>query len=610
MCGIAGIYYFNNQKVHLEQLKKMSDVLSYRGPDGDGHWINDEGNLGFGHRRLSIIDLDERSSQPMHYMERYSITYNGEIYNYLELKSELQKKGYKFKTESDTEVLLAAYAEYKEKMFPYLDGMFAFAIWDNHEKKLFCTRDRFGEKPFYYYADKFKFIFASEMKALFKIGIEQNKNFRMLFDYLAYDVVENPWNKSETFFHKIHKLEASHYLDINSEGKIEKKRYWDIDLSVQNYDISHENAADKFKELFIQSVKRRLRSDVPVGTSLSGGLDSSSIVCIMDSLIKGSGQIQKTFSARFNHPDFDEGKYINFITQNASVLPFEVWPDQQTFLNTAEKLYYHFEEPLLSSSMVVQWAVMNLVKENNVTVLLDGQGGDEILAGYPFYYNHYFSELYVNNKLLFNKELNQYKNLYGHDFIINKKLFVEAQFPKIVGQLGKLKRKLFISDDFSDLNKNFISEYYNINTPFEHFNNLNSSLKFSTMQYGLGKLLKNADRTSMSVSREVRLPFLNHDLVEFLFSLPSHHKIRDGYTKRILRDAMNEYLPNEIAWRTDKKGFWPPQDEWMHHKKVSDWVNHYSNLLKENKIISKINDNKRWQYIMAGMFFEKYFSAN
>ena len=609
MCGIAGVLFFDGQKVRVELLKKMTDVLVHRGPDGEGYWLSEDENIGFGHRRLSIVDLDDRAKQPMHYLDRYIITYNGEIYNYPELKSDLLKKGYKFKTESDTEVLLAAYAEYKEKVFPYLDGMFAFAIWDQQEKNLFCARDRFGEKPFYYYYDREKFVFASEMKSLFKIGISQEKNYKMLFNYLAHDVVENPWIKSETFYCNINKLEASHYLEINPNGECKKERYWDINLSDQNTTISHLDAADEFRDLFTQSVKRRLRADVPVGSCLSGGLDSSSIVCIINNMRKKSEQNQKTFSARFNHSDFDEGEYIDIVTNNIDVNSHQVWPDQNTFLDIKDKLYYHFEEPLLSSSMIVQWSVMNLASENNTTVLLDGQGGDEILAGYPFYYNHYYKELCLKNKNTLKLELESYKELYNTEFILNKRFFMEANFPGLLSALGRYKRKFINTNSLDDLHPDFINDHRNLQPPFMLFNNLNRSLKFSTMSYGLEKLLKNADRTSMSVSREVRLPFLNHNLVEFLFTLPSNHKIREGWTKRILRNSMNDILPKEIAWRTDKKGFWPPQDEWMKDKKVSEEIEHFTNLLKEKEIILSIKSEKKWHYIMAGMFIEMEFPA-
>ncbi|MCY7360470.1 MAG: asparagine synthase (glutamine-hydrolyzing), partial [Ignavibacteria bacterium] len=280
MCGISGIFSFS-KSIEENRVHRMNESVAHRGPDGEGMWKNEEGNLLLGHRRLSIIDLLPEGAQPMHYIDRYVIVYNGEIYNYIELKATLEKKGYIFKTVSDTEVLLAAYAAYGENMFEHLDGMFAFAIWDKKEKNLFCARDRFGEKPFYYHHDKNAFIFCSEIKGLFAAGIEINFDSEMIFNFLAYDIQENPLNKEQTFYTAIKKIEAAHYLIIKADGSIIHKKYWSLNKPYGELKISHTDAFEKFRELFLTSVKRRLRSDVPVGISLSGGLDSSTITtCI------------------------------------------------------------------------------------------------------------------------------------------------------------------------------------------------------------------------------------------------------------------------------------------------------------------------------------------
>ena len=293
MCGIAGIIKFRGG-VQLSQLKSMTDAIVYRGPDGEGHWINAASTVGFGHRRLSIIDLGEGGHQPMHYQDRYSITFNGEIYNYIELKKELQAKGYAFRSESDTEVLLALYTEYGEELLEHLDGMFSFAIWDEKEQVLFCARDRFGEKPFFYFLDDKQFVFGSEMKEIWAYGIEKDIKKCRIESFVMQGAVKDSNDITSTFYNGINKLDAAHYLKIERNQKVTIKRYWSLDNIKVNYNISFDEAVIKYRELFETSVKVRLRSDVPVGSSLSGGIDSSTIVGLVDQY-KKDGQLQKVF---------------------------------------------------------------------------------------------------------------------------------------------------------------------------------------------------------------------------------------------------------------------------------------------------------------------------
>ena len=611
MCGIAGIYNLNQAKVNIEKLKLMTDVIKHRGPDGEGHWINDREYLGLGHRRLSIIDLSDSGDQPMHFANRYTITYNGEIYNYIELKEQLINKGYQFTSNSDTEVLLAIYHKYKENCLQYLDGMFAFAIWDNEEKTLFCARDRFGEKPFYYqYIPEKHFVFASEMKSLFAFGIQQEINNKMLFNYLAYDVVENPFKKEETFYHAVSKLEAAHYIQINHTGKFIKKSYWNINTNNINYSISFEDACLKFKELFQQSIKRRLRSDVAVGSSFSGGIDSSSIVCTIDKRIRETKGVQKTFSARFNNPNLDEGKFISLVTDVTNVIPYSTWPDENTLINELDEIFYHQEEPFGTASILVQWEVMKLAKQKNITVLLDGQGADEILGGYLKYFRVYLQSLYVNNKKKYKKEVEAFEKLHKRPFEINIKFYLEAIAPKINSTLGTISRKYLTPSYFNNFNKTFLSEFKNDFPPFNICNDLNNALYYDTFTYGLEKLLRFSDRNAMAFSREARLPFLNHELVEFLFTLPSNYKIYNGWTKRILRYSMEDILPEKIAWRVEKLAFQPPQADWIKNKKTKELIEEAKSFLIKEKIIIEKSTLSEWQCVMAYKLFEKLFVFN
>ncbi|HMT35843.1 MAG TPA: asparagine synthase (glutamine-hydrolyzing), partial [Chitinophagaceae bacterium] len=297
MCGIAGLLSKNNSEITSDRLKNMTDIISHRGPDGAGHWIADNGQVGLGHRRLSIIDLSHEADQPMHYLNRYSIVFNGEIYNYIEIKETLLKQGYTFKTQSDTEVLMALYDREKDKCLAFLDGMFSFVIYDQKEHTAFCARDRFGEKPFFYSYEKGKhFMFGSEMKCLWAGGLPKEINNRMLFNYLSFGYLENPQDLTETFFQHCTRLPHSHYIKINLHTlEIDIQKYYDIDWKKIDKGISVEKAKEQFNELFYTSVQRRLRSDVTVGSSLSGGLDSSLVVCVIDELKKGTQQKQNTF---------------------------------------------------------------------------------------------------------------------------------------------------------------------------------------------------------------------------------------------------------------------------------------------------------------------------
>ena len=585
MCGIAGILTFAGRVVEPAQIKLMTDSLAHRGPDGEGAWFNNSNSIGLGHRRLSIIDLHQRSAQPLHYLDRYSIVFNGEIYNYIELKDTLKKMGYSFVTESDTEVLLAAFDKYGHDMLQYLDGMFAFAIWDEKNRELFCARDRFGEKPFYFFYDKDRrFVFASEMKAIFSIGVTKTFNRHMIYNFLVHHIEENPLDRSETFFDNIFSLEPAHYLTINDTGNINKQKYWHLNTTV-NTSITFDEAENKFKELFDLSIKRRLRSDVPVGSSLSGGVDSSAVVCSLHKFKESNSFSQNTFSARFFESFQDEGSYMKMVINATSVTPHDVWVDEQVLIDDIEKICYYQEEPFGSASILAQWKVMELAKKNNVIVLLDGQGADETLAGYTHYFTPYFSQLYLNDRVLLMEELKKYKELRSEKFNLNTKFKLNAMFPELMQVSGKLKRKLITDSHTKFMAKDFIHAYKNQPQPFKFFNSLNDALNYSTTGYGLDRLLRFADRNAMAHGREVRLPFLFHELVEFAFSLPTTYKIHNGWTKYILRKAMEDRLPLDITWRVSKLGYEVPQKVWLKQVHIADRIINAREFLIQEKIL-------------------------
>lgn len=600
MCGITGILGFDQAVIETKSLQKMTNLLKHRGPDGEGIWLNCERSLGLGHRRLAILDLSENGAQPMHYGGRYTITFNGEIYNYIELRRDLISKGYMFTSDSDTEVLLVAYEEYGAEMLGHLDGMFAFAIWDEQEKRLFCARDRFGEKPlFYHYVPGKHFVFASEIKSLFAYGIPQKINYRMLYYYLAYDVVENLYDKRETFYEGVQRLEAAHYLTVNVAGEMRTRRYWQLPDDEVDEKINFEDACDRFRELMYESIKRRLRADVPVGTSLSGGLDSSSIVCIATELLKGTGKKQKTFSALFDDDAFNEDRYINSVVASTSADSYFTQSDSNTLLNEIDRVFYHQEEPFGSASIIAQWEVMKLASQEGVTVLLDGQGADEPLGGYLHFFRPYFLGLYNSDKTRLNNEIGKYESLHGGRYPLNLRFKLEAKIPKILRSIGVLRRKISNPDYLRHLHPEFVRDYQQEAPPFSAPNDLNSALRAATVGYGLEKLLRFSDRNSMAFSREVRLPFLYHKLVEFLFTLPASYKISEGWTKRILRYSMSDILPPEITWRTDKMGFQPPQEKWLKAPQVKDYVGACRKQVMTEKLIRSESNGDDWQVVMA-----------
>jgi asparagine synthase (glutamine-hydrolysing) len=609
MCGIAGIISPNKNLVHTQSLKIMSDVLAHRGPDGEGQWINPTNNVGLAHRRLSIIDLSIAAAQPMHCLKRYTITYNGEIYNYKELKIELQKVGYHFNTESDTEVVIAAFDFYKNDCVQYFDGMFAFAIWDEKTQELFCARDTFGQKPFYYFLDNEAFAFASEMKALWAIGVDKKADEKMLLNYLAIGQVQNASNKSQTFFKNIIALPPAHFATFSlQEMRFIVTRYKDIDRH-SIIKISEKEAAEKLYFLLQQSIQKRLRSDVPVGTSLSGGIDSSTIAYFVQEYSRHNF---KTFSAVFPGFDKDESLFIKALTEKFKIDNYQTTPTEEGFLNDFDKLCYHQEEPFASSSIYAQYKVYELAKQHNIKVLLDGQGADETLGGYSKYIHWYLQELVNNYKY---KKTLQERNA----FIKNNAPFafglknIFATFLPTHAAMALEKKAYDTIADNKNIHEDYVhaikgKEWQGIYKPT--VTKLNDILYYNTMDNGLEELLRYADRNSMAHGVEVRLPFLNDELVQFIFSLPATLKMSNGFTKSILRKTMQDKLPNTVLWNPIKIGFEPPQKLWMGNKQLQDRMQDAKQKLVNEKILKPIvlsekiypssaieANNKDWRYL-------------
>jgi len=616
MCGIAGIIQLPSTGFTQEHLASMTKALAHRGPDGEGQFSNPDQTVLLGHRRLAIIDRSDAGRQPMDYLGRYTLIHNGEIYNYKELKTELQQKGYVFRSQSDTEVIVAAYDCWKEECLTHFDGMFAFAIWDEKKRELFAARDRFGEKPFYYYYDQHRFLFASEMKALWAAGIDKIPNQKMLFNFITIGYTDNPNRPEETFYEGIQQLPPAAYLKFSGVYfQYSIKNWWELDPEIQDKEITEEEAIEEFSELFSASVRRRMRSDLPAGTSLSGGLDSSSIVAAIHALNHRNNS-QQCFTAVFDGFEKDESAYAGIVAKQYELQQHLVRFSANDLLNDWDKLCYHQEEPFGSSSIYAQYKVYEKAREKGVTVLLDGQGADELLAGYGSYYKWYWQELFRKRKLYRSKEL-RYARERGIDEPFDYRNMIAAYFPAYATVV--LERHYLIKAiGHKDLTPEFVQlqskeAYY---TPPEYFN-LNGVLHFNTCVHGLSELLRFADRNSMAHGREVRLPFLDHELVEFVFSLPSHFKIRQGWSKWLLRKSMDKKLPDAINWRSGKVGFEPPQQQWMENRAIQEAIREAKKTLVDEKILQSAvldkpvvphsahaADQYDWRYFSAASLFK------
>jgi len=577
MCGIAGV--ISTSIIEHKNLEALIGPIKHRGPDGSGIWINNEKNVGFAHRRLSIIDLSDNGSQPFHSQSKeYTITYNGEIYNYIEIREILKKKGHQFRTFTDTEVILAAFKEYGYDCLNYFDGMFAFALWDNNKQELFCARDRFGEKPFFYYLNNNRFVFASEIKQFWSYGIDKIIDPEKLERFLLKSEVIDDNAKEKTFYKNIISLKAAHFLIYKIGQNPNIKEYWNLKTVKINSHYNFHDASIKFLELLNKSIQYRLRSDVQVGSSLSGGLDSSAIVYSINSKFLKLNQKQFTFSARFNNYEKDEGEYIDaLISELHDINRFDVFLNSDEFEKDIQQIIYHQDEPFQSASIFAQFKVMELVKKNNVTVLLDGQGADELLGGYETLYIEYLKQLFYNRPDIYTSELTAYNKMHGSKYGM-------VDLKKNDTPLFKLKRET--------------KRLFNIKQAVSntYFSNV---LQQYICGAQLQQLLRYADRNAMAHSIETRLPFLNHELVEFCFTLPDQFKLKNGWPKFILRKVFDKKITDKIIWRKNKIGYETPENTFMQSNNSQTRIKIARQFVSDNKITYVAND---WLLYMTSYY--------
>jgi asparagine synthase (glutamine-hydrolysing) len=590
MCGIVGSIS-RGPALGVDVFLSMRDILSHRGPDDAGLWSSTDGRVLLGHRRLAILDLSLRGHQPMHDLSgNLTIVFNGEIYNFVELREELNGS-FHFRSKSDTEVLLAAYDAWGTDCLRHLNGMFAFAIWDQRRQSLFAARDRFGEKPFYYFRNREAFLFASEVKSLLASRLIQSEaNNSAVYRYLAYRETDAT---HETFLKNVFSLSPAQALVYSpARNTLRTWQYWDLDPNRTTRFATDREYAECLLDLLKESVALRLRSDVTVGSSLSGGIDSSSIVGLVSKRVNGNGQT--IFSARFDDPSVDEGAYIRRVLERFSITGHSVRPDPLRLLDEMDQFAWHQEHPFSSTSVYAQWCVMRLAQENGVTVLLDGQGADENLAGYVAFHTSYFRDLLRQRRW---SALVLAATGHLRSFGVNSLAVALApMLPSwIIEPLKRSREPLGLRPEFE---RAWASPPSRVPTKYQSA--LHDDLYQQLRCTMLPKLLRFADRNSMAFSREVRLPFLDHRIVEYLFSTPEDQKIKGTINKRILRRAMRGIVPDEILRRTDKKGFDTPQAQWLAGP-LRSWAEHllFSQEFCQRDWVDPVQVHRTWREFLS-----------
>jgi asparagine synthase (glutamine-hydrolysing) len=566
MCGIIGLIGNMPARQGEEILLNGLQLMLHRGPDGAGVWCSPDGRVFLGHRRLAIIDLSDRATQPMSDVGgRFVISFNGEIYNYVEIREELKGLGAVFHSDSDTEVILEAYKQWGEACLERFNGMFAFAVYDSIQNKLFCARDRYGEKPFLFIAGKDFFAFASEYKALFQIReapIEYDE-FRLLRG--LHNASTGLDADNDTVFPAIKQLRPSEKLILNTNTlEYRISRYWDAQVNPDMARLSEQEAFELFRDLLTDSVRIRMRSDVPVGSCLSGGLDSSAIVCIAKRLL-GEGARYHTFTGRFPGTPADEWEYAREVVDEAGGVSHIVEPTAERFAEELPEFMWYNELPVGSSSQYAQWCVFRLAKEHGVTVLLDGQGSDEMLGGYEQYFQRYVQCLKETGQIdRLERELPGIWERYPLALVPRLRSFRDRlpfSFRHFIAGNTCSGSSLLYGIHFDVARRLRKADSHNYNE--KRFNTLADALYQDSFGRYLTTLLRYGDRNSMAHSREVRLPFCDHRLAEMAFSLPPWHLMGEVQTKRLLRESMCGILPEKIRTRWNKQGFRPPQDLWF-----------------------------------------------
>jgi asparagine synthase (glutamine-hydrolysing) len=630
MCGIAGFCDFS-KKSSNDILKNMTNVLHHRGPDDSGYFYNENAysQIALGHRRLSILDLSIHGHQPMSF-EHLDIVFNGEVYNFKEIKKELLELGYCFYSDSDTEVILKSYHKWGIKAVDKFNGMFAITIYDKKNNKLILIRDRAGVKPFYYYKKDSLILFSSELKSFHQHpNFQKEINKNSLFLYLQFGYIPEP----HSIFKDTYKLKAGHFIEIDLKSqKFEEKKYWDV-IDFYNkpkLDISEDQAIETTEELLKSSFEYRMVSDVPVGVFLSGGYDSSVVTAILQS---GRTEKLNTFTIGFKEKGFDEAPYAKDVAKYLGTNHTEYYCTQRDALEIIPKLCEIYDEPFGDSSAIPTILVSQLARKD-VTVSLSADGGDEIFAGYSKYTTtlNYFNKFsFIPNSIKFALSLTMDNINPNYIPILNKTYNFSTRYEKINGILKSKdiieamkytseyftlkERKAILKTSFENLETNFDSKISDIT------DDINKMLAIDYKTYMVDDILAKVDRATMSVSLEGREPLLDYRLIEFVSQLPSNLKYKDGDKKWLLKQITHKYLPKKMMDRP-KQGFGVPLTEWFRDE-LKDYFMVYldekriekEGLFDSKEIIelrdsyllgNKENVQKLWFLLMFEMWYEKW----
>lgn len=640
MCGICGILNCNNSQI----VKRMIRCLTHRGPDNQGVYVSEEARVGLGHTRLSIIDLSDIGNQPMSNEDgTVWIVYNGEVYNYRELKEQLEKKGHVFKSNTDTEVVIHLYEDYGESCVDRLNGMFAFAIWDRNQSKLLLARDRLGIKPLYYYCHRnMQFAFGSEIKAILESGIcPVEINWQAVYDYFSFLYVPNP----QTIFKGICQLPPGCTLTFLPQiGKIEIKRYWTMRMEGSLTDGRTRKKNDyietkiRLRELLTDSVKKRLISDVPLGVFLSGGIDSTILTGLM---AENSHERIKTFTVLFKGEGvsfFNEKEYADSVKDAFDTEHHEITID----ISDPQELYdlvSCFDQPFGNPTFYLSYLISKYTREH-VTVALSGAGGDELFAGYPRYKAIRYTNFLRSMPKWFHKSVGNLLDILSDDFSKSTLRRLKLLFAGVDRDFAKQylnwtyyfndddKASLFAADflrrnsDSILPSRRIIAEYLK---EFTGFGTLCDSVQYVDINsFLVDNILEYTDKTSMAVSLEVRVPFLDHRVVEESFRIPFEYKLRNGVSKYILRDAFKDLIPaKNLSGR--KRGFCPPIALWMRRNLDSYFDSHLSRdyvgkegifnwnyiqfLREQHRRGKRDNSMKLFGIIMFDVYYRKYITG-
>ena len=604
MCGVFGTI---DKKYDKGLGNEVVKLLSHRGPDDKGVFAFPQGMIA--NTRLAIIDLTEKGHQPMKSSDgKISLVFNGEIYNYKELREEL-KDNYDFRTDTDTEVVVAAYQKWQEGCLKKFRGMFAFGLWDDDRQKLFCATDRFSIKQLYYYYDKEKFIFSSEIKPIAKAGVKLLPNDRTIYDFLNFGLQDH---NEETFFKNIYQLKPAHYLTLR-QGKLEVKRYWNIERNLFKAAENEGDLALQIEDKLKEVLKYHLVGDVPVALSLSSGFDSSLIRALTESLIPSSER-PKCFNFGFTGTVYDESKRLAALKNEECEL-FVTKVTSDNFFQNYSKLIKAIEEPVSGLGTYGYWLNSRTVNQKGIKVLLDGQGGDEIFGGYKYYYYHRFKELYQNKEFdELKKEIEAFNRINGDNIKFQDKDFESFLQEQTV--LKPMRATDGTSLDSDYLTHNFKEKFSQRQVePQKKFgDSFRNTCYNDLLSFKIPKLLRFQDKAAMASSVEVRVPFLDHTLVELLFSVPSGFLMRDGVSKYIAKKIGQKYFVNDTA-KTPKLYVSTPQREWIKkdlREEITEMIND-SVLAKEGyidpeKLMGKYKNYVSQKELGNSFFVWKFFS--